>query len=241
MYRTGDLARYLPDGRIELLGRTDEQIKIRGHRVELGEIESAIAELSGAAAAVVVAARGPAGDQPARRVSRAGPPGSAPSRSPSCAGGCQTVLPGYMVPAAYVALDELPKTASGKVDRLALPAPAADPQALETADAARDLTPFESGWRRLWARVLGVDSVDRRRRLLGPRRALAARRAAGGSHRDRTRHPDVGGQAHRGRRHGARARGAAAATRDGAAGRGAAAGPSRTEIVRFNSAATSRR
>jgi amino acid adenylation domain-containing protein len=157
MYRTGDLARYLPDGRIELLGRTDEQIKIRGHRVELGEIESAIADLSGAEAVVVMLRE----DQHAggRLVAYLVPaPGERPVAFAELRRRLSSVLPGYMVPAAYVALDELPKTTSGKVDRLALPAPAAEP-ALENADAAADVTPFELQLARLWARVLGVDSV----------------------------------------------------------------------------------
>ncbi len=158
MYRTGDLARYLPDGRIELLGRSDAQVKIRGHRIELGEIESAVLDLSGAAAAAVVVREDIPGDRRlvaylAQRTGELLVPTAELRRR------LQAVLPGYMVPAAFVALAELPKTASGKLDRLALPAPDAAARS-ESAVADKDLTPFERRLAQLWARVLGVESVD---------------------------------------------------------------------------------
>ncbi len=158
MYRTGDLARYLPDGRIELLGRTDAQVKIRGHRIELGEIETAVLDLSGAAAAVVVVREDVPGDR--RLVAYlAQHAGELPVPTAELRRRLQAVLPGYMVPSAFVTIPELPKTASGKLDRLALPAPAADARPENTA-VERDLTPFERRLAQVWARVLGVESVD---------------------------------------------------------------------------------
>ncbi|MFC5289945.1 amino acid adenylation domain-containing protein [Actinokineospora guangxiensis] len=116
LYRTGDLARYLPDGRIEYLGRLDHQVKIRGHRVELGEVEAVLLQAPGvadAAAAVrsdalvgyLVADRGTEPDIPAVTAFLGGR------------------LPSAMVPSAWVVLDALPLTASGKTDRGALPEP----------------------------------------------------------------------------------------------------------------------
>ncbi len=117
LYRTGDLGRRLPDGSIEFLGRADNQIKIRGFRVELGEIEARLTALDGVHAAVVVALPDPAGSK--RLVAYV-------------VGGVSTDelkkllakdLPEYMIPSAFVAMDALPVTANGKVDRKALPAP----------------------------------------------------------------------------------------------------------------------
>ena len=118
MYRTGDLARFRADGLLEFLGRTDRQVKIRGHRVELGEVEAAVAALPQVGEACVVAA----GD-PARLVAYVVPaPGAAPTaadlREPLA-----ERLPGYLVPSGVVLLDALPLTRHGKVDHAALPEP----------------------------------------------------------------------------------------------------------------------
>ncbi len=112
LYRTGDLARRLPDGRIEFLGRTDHQVKVRGFRIEPGEIEAALAALPGAHQAVVVVRDQRliayvVGDVAVEELRQA----------------LRERLPDYMVPAAFVTLDALPLTANGKVDRKALPAP----------------------------------------------------------------------------------------------------------------------
>ncbi|HEX4431533.1 MAG TPA: amino acid adenylation domain-containing protein [Frankiaceae bacterium] len=157
MYRTGDLARYLPDGRIELFGRTDQQIKIRGHRVELGEIESAVIELSGADSAAVVLREDTPGDSRlvAYLVAAAG---EVAVSAAELRRRLASVLPAYMVPSAFVSLAELPQTATGKLDRLALPAPASDVFA-EKPDFAAELTPFEQRMAAVWARVLGTGSV----------------------------------------------------------------------------------
>ncbi|PTR28917.1 non-ribosomal peptide synthase protein (TIGR01720 family)/amino acid adenylation domain-containing protein [Rhodococcus sp. OK519] len=114
MYRTGDLVRRGPDGNIDFLGRTDDQVKIRGHRVELGEVESVLAAHESVRQAAVIADAGPGG---IRRL--VGYVVTAGNRD--LATYARTVLPDYMVPAAIIAVDELPMTVNGKLDVRALP------------------------------------------------------------------------------------------------------------------------
>ncbi|MEW2569465.1 amino acid adenylation domain-containing protein [Streptomyces sp. NPDC047070] len=121
LYATGDLARFHPDGLVELVGRIDHQVKIRGVRVELGEIESVLREDPSVARAVALARKDAAGDQRlvGYVVARAGAgidPAALRRR-------IRTWLPEQMVPSAIVVLDELPISPNGKVDRKALPAP----------------------------------------------------------------------------------------------------------------------
>jgi amino acid adenylation domain-containing protein len=122
LYRTGDLGRYRPDGEVEPMGRADQQVKVRGFRVELGEVESALASHPAIKeAAVIVRERG-AGDR--RLVAYWVPAeGSAEPDTASLRLHLKALLPEYMVPAAYVRLDRLPLTANGKLDRRALPEP----------------------------------------------------------------------------------------------------------------------
>jgi amino acid adenylation domain-containing protein len=127
LYRSGDLARFRPDGALEFVGRVDRQVKIRGFRVELGEIEAALGALPGVREAVVLAAAGGAG-----RAGQAGDLQLVAYVVPIAGGSAREVtagdlraalaerLPGYMMPAVFVALDELPLTPTGKVDRQAL-------------------------------------------------------------------------------------------------------------------------
>ncbi|MEV3894846.1 AMP-binding enzyme [Streptomyces anulatus] len=121
LYRTGDLARYLPSGQIEFLGRRDGMVKIRGYRVELGEVEAWIRSLRSIADAVVVARQSGVGDTRLIAYYRpSGKPVPDPSVLHKELTGC---LPDYMLPSAYVAMDqEFPRTPSGKIDRLALTA-----------------------------------------------------------------------------------------------------------------------
>ena len=123
LYRTGDLARWHADGTLECLGRVDHQVKIRGFRVELGEVETALATHPRVQDVVAVAREDATGEQAlvAYLIPRPGPaPTVADLRGAISAG-----LPDYMIPSAFVLLDEFPLTPNGKVDRNALPAPEA--------------------------------------------------------------------------------------------------------------------
>ncbi len=121
LYRTGDLVVWTPAGELEYLGRTDFQVKLRGQRIELGEIESALTALDTVAQAVVVVrADERAGDQ---LVAYLIPAAGASIAAETVKTELSQRLPVYMVPTAFVVLDEFPLNASGKLDRRALPAP----------------------------------------------------------------------------------------------------------------------
>ena len=121
LYRTGDLVRWRDDGTIDFLGRADKQVKIRGFRIELGEIEAALSGVAGLKACAVVARDDGTGK---RLVAYLVPEGQA--LDPSLVREeLAKALPEFMVPTHYLALDELPRTANGKLDRAALPAPSA--------------------------------------------------------------------------------------------------------------------
>jgi len=159
IYRTGDLARWHADGTLECLGRVDHQVKIRGFRVELGEVESALLKHPDVREAVVVAREDAAGEQGlvAYIVARPGPvPTAVDLRRP-----IQGALPDYMVPSAFVVLDELPLTPNGKVDRNALPAP----DAARSAPSGAYIPPrnaIEEAVAAAFADVLGRDKVGAR-------------------------------------------------------------------------------
>jgi amino acid adenylation domain-containing protein len=115
LYRTGDLARFLPGGMIEFLGRADDQIKLRGHRIEPGEIEARLEKSPAVRQAVVVLREDREGDARLVAYLAATQTDAATLRATLAA-----ALPGYMVPAAFVFLDALPLTSNGKIDRKAL-------------------------------------------------------------------------------------------------------------------------
>jgi amino acid adenylation domain-containing protein len=121
LYRTGDLARHRPDGQLELLGRLDEQVKVRGFRVEPGEVEARLAEHPEVESAVVA----PHGDSLVAWVVPRRPERKAEEGDlvPGLRAWAQESLPDFLVPSAIVILDALPRTPSGKIDRRALPAP----------------------------------------------------------------------------------------------------------------------
>lgn len=155
MYRTGDLGRWRADGNIEYLGRNDHQIKIRGFRVELGEIEARLQECAGVREAVVIAREDLEGQR--RLVAYITPAGSPLSTTESLRLQLKGVLPDYMIPAAWVFLAELPLTPSGKVNRAALPAP--DLNAVSNDRYAPPTTPVEAALAAIWAEVLQVERV----------------------------------------------------------------------------------
>ncbi|MFJ3335011.1 non-ribosomal peptide synthase/polyketide synthase [Streptomyces sp. NPDC086766] len=157
MYRTGDLARWTGEGRLDYLGRADDQVKVRGHRIEPGEVEAALTDLPAVAAAAVVAVTDPQGHTrlaaylvPADRGTRLD---AAEVRS-----ACRRVLPDHMVPSSFTVLDALPTTVSGKVDRRALPAPDLDGGEREKEFVA-PRTPEEETLAGIWAEVLGARRV----------------------------------------------------------------------------------
>jgi amino acid adenylation domain-containing protein len=118
IYRTGDLARFLPDGNIEFLGRTDYQVKLRGHRIEPGEIEAILEHCKGVRQAVIVVREDREGDKRLVAYLVAAVAGS--EESGTLRSVLESKLPDYMVPAAFVFLPELPLTDNGKIDRNAL-------------------------------------------------------------------------------------------------------------------------
>ncbi|NUT51344.1 MAG: amino acid adenylation domain-containing protein, partial [Saccharothrix sp.] len=147
MYRTGDLARW-SDGRLEYFGRVDQQVKIRGFRVELGEVEAAVRAHPAVAQVVVVA-------NEHRLIAYFVP--DQPTTASELRDHTARVLPDHMVPAAFVALDGLPLTANGKLDRVALPAPERD--AVTSGAYVAPRTETEEAIAAIWADVLGVERV----------------------------------------------------------------------------------
>jgi len=161
MYKTGDLGRWRPDGTIEYLGRNDFQVKIRGLRIELGEIEARIEEVAGVREAVVLAREDRAGDK--RLVAYWTEVQGASDVVPdveALRAHLKEHLPGYMVPSAFVRLEELPLTPNGKVDRRALPEP--DEGALQTREYEHPQGERENALARIWEDLLNVEKVGRK-------------------------------------------------------------------------------
>ncbi|WP_434056901.1 non-ribosomal peptide synthase/polyketide synthase [Bradyrhizobium tunisiense] len=151
LYRSGDLARWRPDGAIDYIGRADHQIKIRGFRVELGEIEARLLEQPGVRSAVVVARAVGVSRQLVGYVSGSGELAEAGLRTALSA-----VLPDYMVPSRIAVLERLPLMPSGKVDRHALPAPE---MVHGSAEHQAPRTPAEIVFAAIWAELLGRPAV----------------------------------------------------------------------------------
>jgi thioesterase domain-containing protein/acyl carrier protein len=157
LYRTGDLGRLVPDGNIELLGREDNQVKVGGHRIELGDVEAALRRHPGVAAAVVVA-RGDRqrGMQLVAYYTPTADRSAAPGRE-QLRELLKRILPGYMVPRAFVALEVLPTSANGKIDRkalLAMPLPAPGASAASPDHLPAQETETQAALRAIWADVL---------------------------------------------------------------------------------------
>ncbi|HLE85091.1 MAG TPA: amino acid adenylation domain-containing protein, partial [Thermoanaerobaculia bacterium] len=156
LYRTGDLARWLPDGRLEFLGRIDNQVQVRGFRVELGEIEAVLAAHPAVREAVVLARTPPAGGE-ARLIAYPVPADGEASDPEELRAWLARRLPDYMVPRHFVPIPEVPLTPNGKIDRAALPEPDAGPGPGEAHVPPR--TPLEELVAGVWAEVLGVERV----------------------------------------------------------------------------------
>ncbi|AGC45222.1 non-ribosomal peptide synthetase [Myxococcus stipitatus DSM 14675] len=153
LYRTGDVARWRPDGRLELLGRVDAQVKLRGFRIEPGEVEAVLRELARMRQAHVRVWRPPSGGE-ARLVAYVVPPEEGLPPPGELKASLRARLPEYLVPADFVALEALPLLSSGKVDVRALP----PPMRMAPAEGA-PRTPLEEALSRAWAETLGFPAV----------------------------------------------------------------------------------
>ena len=153
LYRTGDLARWLPESRVEFFGRLDHQVKLRGFRIEPGEIESVLGRHPDIAETVAVIRDDEAGGR--RLVAYAvADAGDAPAAG-ELRGYLSESLPDYMVPGAFVFVDALPLTPNGKVDRKALPEPVAEPEPV----VAVPRTPVEDLLAGIWCQVMELEQV----------------------------------------------------------------------------------
>ena len=175
LYRTGDLARLLPDGRLQFLGRRDHQVKVRGFRLELGEVDAALAACPGVGEAATVLRDDGGGPRLVAYVAPSAGAADAGLSAPALAALLRERLPAPAVPAEIVILAALPHAAGGKIDRAALPAPV-------PAGAPPELprNPVEDVLAALWCEALGRDRIGVHDDLfaLGAHSLLAVRVAA---------------------------------------------------------------
>ncbi|MEP6802072.1 MAG: amino acid adenylation domain-containing protein [Acidobacteriota bacterium] len=156
MYRSGDFARYLPDGNLEFLGRRDLQVKLRGYRIELEEIEASLTMHSAVRGCAVLAREDVSGEK--RLVAYVEAVSGAELHEWGLRAFLKEKLPGHMVPSTFQLLTELPRTPNGKVDRRALPAPGLGSREIE----ARGVLPrdsLEAKLAAIWEEVLGVSGI----------------------------------------------------------------------------------
>ena len=161
LYKTGDLARYLSDGTIELLGRSDDQVKLRGFRIEIGEIEAVLSQHPEVREAAVVLRTDAAGDK--QLVAYVVPQNLSDPAEESVnvsllRGFLKAELPNYMVPTHFVALETMPLTPNGKIDRLALPAPEFTRPEL-TDNFVPPTTAIETTLAAIWTEILQVSQI----------------------------------------------------------------------------------
>jgi amino acid adenylation domain-containing protein len=158
LYKTGDLVRLLADGEIEFLGRIDEQVKVRGFRIELGEIENALEQHADVSAGAAIVYERSGGDK--RIVAYVVPRRDGAQLTEELRRLLQERLPDYMIPAAIFALDELPLTTTGKINRKALAAMAEGALASADRPFVPPSTPSEVTLADLCAEVLGLDRLS---------------------------------------------------------------------------------
>lgn len=157
IYRTGDLGRYLPDGNIDILGRSDFQIKVNGYRIEAGEVETRLTAIGEVKQAVVVRQSGAEGDRLAAHLV---PAGDVRPSTDQILHALHEHLPSYMTPSVIVWHDSLPLTRNGKVDRAGLAAMTPHAATAGTAAAAGETEGLQRQVAELWAPVLGVPAAD---------------------------------------------------------------------------------
>ncbi|HVU68905.1 MAG TPA: amino acid adenylation domain-containing protein [Ktedonobacteraceae bacterium] len=156
LYRTGDRVRALPDGRLEFLGRVDQQVKLRGYRIELGEIEHALRAQPGVREAAALVREDNPGD--ARLVAYLVPAENERISPAALRAALKQTLPEYMLPSAFVLLEALPLLENGKLNRRALPAPGQERPELATPYVAAR-TEIERALEQIWSTVLGVNQI----------------------------------------------------------------------------------
>ena len=157
LYRTGDIVRQDPDGTLHYIGRQDHQVKIRGHRVELGEVEAALCELPPVRTAAAAAYQGPDGVK--QLVGYVVLDQDGPAELARLGDLMRRQVPDFLVPTAWVRLDELPLNSNAKLDRAALPLPTG---AVSTREFSAPRTPAERVVADIWAEVFGLPRVSRR-------------------------------------------------------------------------------
>jgi amino acid adenylation domain-containing protein len=156
LYRTGDLARYRPDGEIEFCGRRDDQIKLRGFRIELAEIEATIAQYPAVLETIVMVREDSPGDQ--RLVAYLRPQPDVELELETLRPGLREILPDYMIPSAFIVLKTFPRTPNGKIDRQALPSSTQTQSERATAFIA-PRTATEVQLVEIWTETLKVNAV----------------------------------------------------------------------------------
>ncbi|WP_257453431.1 non-ribosomal peptide synthetase [Archangium lipolyticum] len=159
LYRTGDAARWRDDGQIEYRGRIDHQVKVRGFRVELGEVEAMMRRCKGIKDAVVAVRGATGGDASLCGYYVAEEDRAGPQLEEALRAGLAAALPDYMVPSHFVQLPTLPLNASGKVDRRALPAPQAVATGGDRPAYAAPSDRIEQAVAAAWARALGTERI----------------------------------------------------------------------------------
>ncbi|MBK8901319.1 MAG: non-ribosomal peptide synthase/polyketide synthase [Anaerolineaceae bacterium] len=157
LYKTGDLVRYLPDGNIMFIGRSDFQLKVRGFRVELGEIENQLLAQPGVASGVVLPHT--AADGQTVLVAYFQPEADHPTDAQTLRDALNSILPNYMIPSVWIRLDKMPRTPNDKIDRKALPVPNLD-QLERTLPFAAPCTATEKQLLAIWQSLLSVEEIS---------------------------------------------------------------------------------